>query len=347
MKAWKMALALVLLASVSFAAWQTTAAVAITASLCLIAIAYMIGYGFGADTLTGLAKDEFYQLLALAIMMALFFGTNNIIDAVSSTTEFSNNQSNMQLAALKSINNTITGIAYAYTDLRAADQLAGFSASKSFSCNLLGMGYFVSTCGGYSMLASPFSLAGSIMGFALGEMNAVYRLIELALSYALQLLLPLGIVLRTFRFTRGAGGFLIAFGISLHVLLPAGILFVDILGKSFQDNICCPPGQISKLGQACPASCQDKTDYTTKFPELSKLVADYECSADDSADQNSDNAINTYSTLRQNIKGYLYMLFVKATLGPVVAVLMMTAGLRALSSVMGAEVDVSALARVV
>ncbi len=319
-------LAMFLLASASFAAWQTTAGLALLTSLILISVVYMLGMGFGVENLTALAKDEIYQLIVLAVMIAVLFGANNFIDSLSKNAALAQGSPNMQAAALASLDDSIKKLSTAYSDLRAADKNVGTAASQGLSCNLQGMGYFVSGCGGFSMLAGPFSLGGSIMGFALGEMDAVYRLIEVSLAYALPLLLPLGIVLRTFRFTRGAGGLLIAIAVSIHLLLPAGIIFVDMLGESF---LASPQAQ----------------GYTPGTVSLSSV--DPECRPGDTGDTNSDRAIGAYDTLRAAIKSYMYLIFVKATLGPVVAVLMMSAGIRALTSLAGAEVDVSALARVV
>ncbi len=321
----KALLAMFLLVSASFAAWQTTAALAMVTSLILVAIVFMIGFGFGVDALTGMAKDEVYQLIVLAVMVAALYGTDSFINALSTNTELAQGAPNLQTAALLSLNSTIDSLSTDYASVRAVDKSAGIASSQMLSCQLQSIGYTVSGCGGFSMLAGPFSLAGTIMGFALGELNAVHRLIELGLAYALTLLLPLGIVLRTFRFTRGAGGFLIAIAVSIHILLPAGIVFVDMLGESF-------------------LASSDASLYQPK-DTLSGVSAS--CEPGDTGDGNSDAAISVYNSLRAAIKSYMYIIFVKATLGPVVAVLMMSAGIRAISSLAGAEVDVSALARVV
>jgi hypothetical protein len=322
----KALLVLFLLVSASFAAWQDTAALAMLTSLILIAVVYMIGFGFGVDALTGLAKDEVYQLIALAIMVSVFYGANSFIDGLSTNSDLTQGAPTLQLAALYSLNDSISSLSSAYSDVRAVDQSAGIAGSQVLSCNLQGIGYSVSGCGGFSMLAGPFSLAGTIMGFALGEMSATYRLIDISVNYGLTLLLPLGIVLRTFRFTRGAGGFLIALAISLYLLLPMGIVFVDILGQSF-------------------LASPDAAGYQPGSASLSGLSVS--CSPGDVGDTNSNAAISVYNSLTAAIPSYIYLIFVKATLGPVVAVLMMSAGIRAITSLAGAEVDVSALSRVV
>jgi hypothetical protein len=317
---------LFLLASFSFAAWEGVAALAIVTSLTLIALVFAIGYGFGIEILKVTAKDEIYQLIALAILIVVLFAGNNILDTISTDPTLSGSQANMQTTALLSLNNTLENLSSAYSDVQNVDKDIGIAAAQVLSCQLQGMGYSVSGCGGFSMLASPFSLAGSIMGFALGELSAIYKLIDLSLSYGLTLLLPLGIILRTFRITRGAGGFLIAAGISFHILLPIGILFVDMLGDSFLADPNTPSEYKSTAG-------------------LSGINP--VCDPGDTGEGNSNAAYSAYSSLRNAMKSYIFLILVKATLGPVVSILMMVAGIRYLTSLAGAEVDVSALARVI
>jgi hypothetical protein len=322
----KILLMLFLLISFSFAAWQSVAVLALVASLTLIALVFVIGYGFGIDILKATAKDEVYQLIALAILIVVLFGTNNLLDAISTDPTLSGEQANMQTTALISLNSTMKNLSNAYSNVQDVDKDIGVASAKVLSCQLQGMGYSVSGCGGFSMLAGPFSLAGSIMGFALGELNAVYKLIEVSLAYGLTLLLPIGIILRTFRLTRGAGGFLIAAGVSFHILLPIGILFVDMLGDSFLAD------------EDTPAAYKSSAGLSGISPS---------CEPGDTGEGNADEAYSAYSSLRSAMKSYVFLILIKATLGPVVSILMMIAGIRYLTSLAGAEVDVSALARVI
>jgi hypothetical protein len=332
---------LFLLATLSFAApWEPVASLAIVTSLIFVALVYMIGFGFGVDMLKVTAKDEFYQLIALVFMIVIFFGANNIINAVSTAPELTGEEANMQTTALKSLNKTIVNISKAYSDVRAIDKQIGKQASQMLSCTFKYAGYSVTGCGGFSMLATPFSLAGSIMGFALGELNAVYRLIDVAKNYALIILLPLGIILRTFRLTRGAGGFLIAIGISMHLLLPMGILFVDILGDAFLENSETPAEYkeaAALSGTSATCTPGSTSDDTVTFVDGNMVMEN----------TNSREAIGVYNALRTDMKSFMFLIMIKATLGPVIAVLMMIGGIRFLSALAGAEVDVSALARVV
>jgi len=245
-------------------------------------------------------------------------------------------------------------------------------ASKGGSCNIIQVGYSVSACGGYSMLPTPMSMAGNIAGFAIGELSAMYRLLQISTAYALSFLLPLGIVLRTFKLTRGAGGFLIALGISMHIFLPMGVIFNEMMAVTFID---------AKTPDVSASDLADITQYkpiimnpAPKIPECNPLdtgstllfVGDYpvKCNRNmppggspssyiDSStvgtlsEGNDANAVGMYCMLRSDIKGYLFLMLAKATLGPVIALLLMVTGIRTLTSIAGAEVDVTAISRFV
>jgi hypothetical protein len=214
-------------------------------------------------------------------------------------------------------------------EVRNLDKSASIEGSKAGQCNIMGMGYSVSGCGSYSMLATPISMAGGIIGFTLGELSAIARLITISQTYALVLLLPLGIVLRTVKLTRGAGGLLIALGVSLHLMLPAGIIFTEMLGATFlasADAAAYSGGTSINLGECNPSNAKAQGGGLTS---------------------NEETVISAYHQMKSAIRGWLFTALVKATLGPVIALLLMATSIKTLTSVAGAEVDVSAISRFV
>jgi len=62
---------------------------------------------------------------------------------------------------------------------------------------------------------------------------------------------------------------------------------------------------------------------------------------------NEGEAIDAYRSLRTRMKNYLYWVLIKATLGPAVALMMFISSLRFITGLAGAEVDMSALGRLV
>lgn len=325
----KKLLLLLMLVPLAFAApWEGIALMAVTTSAALLAVLYMVGTGFGINDLQMMAKEEFFQLIALGVMLAAFVGTNNLIDGISNSF-VDTSAASLQEAANDSIDASLAGMRTTFGAIAEFDMDASREGSKADQCSMMGVGYSVSGCGGYSLLATPLSMAGGISGFAMGELSAMKRLLDISSKYSLLFLLPLGILLRTFKLTRGAGGLLIALGISMHLMLPAGVVFNDMLGATFRD-----------------AALPSATLAMTAPYKASAANSVVDCNAA-SIKASENSAVTSYKGLRQDIKSYLYVILVQATLGPVLALLMFAASLRALTSLAGAEVDVSAITRFV
>ncbi|NYZ77532.1 hypothetical protein H0O02_04445 [Candidatus Micrarchaeota archaeon] len=319
LKALLFALALMPLA---FAAWQSVAAMAIMISVLILAALYAVAIGVGSEELKALSKDEFYQLLVLVLMMVVLLGTDGILNSISQNSALTQGQPTLQDAAIASLADTQQALSDDLGIIANSDRAIAKQASQADSCTLAGGGYSVSACGGFTMLGTPFSLAGSIIGYAIAEVASVKTLVDLSKQFALSLFLPIGIILRTFKFSRGAGSFLIAFGISAFLLAPAGIIFVDMLNEQFL---------------ASPYAA----DYAG---EPSTISADCEPGVPWGG-LNENNAIGAYKDLKEDLRKYLMIVLLKATLGPVVALLLFIGGLRALMSLFGTEVDVSIIAR--
>ncbi len=323
----KILLVLLLLIPLAFASWQSVAAMAIIISMTLLAAVFAVGMGIENETLKALSKDEFYQLIVLALLMVILLGTDGILDAISQSSALTQGQPTIQDAAIVSLDDTYQNLSKCLNTISGTDNSIAIEASKGCSCQLTGGGYSVSACGGFPMLSTPFSMSGSIVGYAIAEVASAKKIITLTKDFALVLFLPLGIILRTFRFSRGAGGFLIAFGISAYILMPAGIIFVDMLNEQFMSD--------------------EGAGYRDEYSNPGGIDVKKCDPCETAFGSNSDKAVDAYGNLRANLKKYLYIILLKATLGPAVALLLFAGGLKALSGLFGAEVDVSAITRFV
>ncbi len=327
----KISFALLLLVPLAFAAWQSVAATAIMISIIMLAAVFAVGFGIESEELKVLSKDELYQLIVLVLMMIALLGTDGILNVISQSSAFTRGQPTLQDAAMVSLEETHNTLAEYLGVIAATDNNIAKEASKATSCTLSGGGYTVSACGGFTMLGTPFSMSGSIVGYAIAEVAAIKHIVAVSKDYALVLLLPLGIILRTFRFSRGAGGFLMALGISAYIFIPAGIVFVDMLNDHFVDD---------------PESGSE--EYIDGTPSVLSFNITSECEPGMPwGGFNEGRATAAYNTLRNELKKYMYVALLKATLGAVTALLFFIGGLRALTALFGAEVDVSAIARFV
>ena len=318
-----------LLISPVYAGWETTAELALITSVGILGITYMLGMAFTVPELIAVAKEELMQVVALGVMIALFFGTNGLINSISTNQDLvvQAHSTTLQQAAKSQIDSAIGGISGQFNIIAENDQKVSTEASSASSCSIMGTGYTVSYCGGFTMLASPLSMSGSAVGFAIGELSAIKRLIAIAEAAALPLLLPAGIILRTFKLTRGAGGLLIAVAISMHILLPLGVLFNEIIAKSFFDS----------------------TDPLVASYKNTPTTLDISCSDAASLIQfqgtGEKNAVEAYSALRGDIKKYLYQIIVRGTVGPILSLIIMTMGIRSISALAGSEIDITPISR--
>lgn len=327
----KIAFVMLLLVSLSFAAWQSYAAGAMMIAVALLGVIFMVGMGFDIKELKILAKDELHQLVVLAALIVLLFGTDSVLNGISETSTFTLEQATLQDAAVASLDETLTTLSDLLSDnIAGADRAIVKESSKVSSCYIVGGGYSVTSCGGYSMLSAPIAMSGSLIGYAIAETAAIKKLILIAQTVAFTFILPLGIILRTFRFSRGAGGFLIAFAISMYLLIPAGIVFVELLEEEFNYYI----------------------DEVSENPEAEGIYLDpidnisiSGCNPGKPWGDIWSGAVSTYDSMRISLKQYIYLMLIKATLGPVLSLLLFIGGLRALTALFGAPVDVSAIMR--
>jgi hypothetical protein len=366
----KRLLFLLLLMPVVFAAsWQEIAAISIMISVSLLAVVFMIGMGFGVNELQMMAKEEFFQVIVVALMVAVLMGSDGFLNSMSQS--LSPTSDTIQNVSLEVLDENIEDVRELFRGVAITDLKISREASKSSQCNIQQLGYSVSSCGGYSLVAPALATGGGIIGFALGELSSMHRLIELADAYALGLLLPVGILLRTFKVTRGAGGFLMALGIGLHFMLPIGIIFNEMLAETF-------------ISKADDATSEDKSKVEEYEPTMQWGSAIKGCNPADTDtpgfginlvgivdgqlvsvnqevlgtaalpsvlamidETNEDKAANSYMNLRVSLRSQLYIILIKASLGPILALLLMASSIKALTSIAGAEVDVSALGRFV
>ncbi|NYZ74156.1 hypothetical protein H0O00_03360 [Candidatus Micrarchaeota archaeon] len=348
----KRLMVLLLLVPLAFAAWQSVAAMAMATSAILLAGIYIIGFGLSISELQILAKEEFFQLIALMVMIAALWGGDGILNSVSTNMAFAGDAGTMQNASVIILADWRANVSSALGGLAAMDQSISIEASKGGQCNIFGIGYSVSGCGGYSMLAAPLSMAGGIVGFAIAEIASMERLVQISMNYALNFILPLGILLRTFKMTRGAGGFMIALAVSMHIMLPAGIIFNSMLAETFLAD----QATLAEEGKTpeyppvpAEATIMECTGMDTGVigdsEGISTAVKTYGLAASVDTSTNEGKAVTSYLNMRNALRSYLYAMLIEATMGPILALLLMVASLRALTSIAGAEVDVSAVSR--
>jgi len=319
----KKLLALLMLVSVAFAqgSWVSVASMAVLVSLTALLILFMIGYGFGINELRFLSVEEIYQLFVTIIMIGLLYSASLYFDEFSRAVGF---EEGLQNASITILENNLNNHSTMVSSLKSFALDLGTEASQSSFCSLQGPGYTVAPCSSYRAIIPSVSMAFQALSLSSAEVNSLLILAKFGRAYTFALLLPVGIILRTFRFTRGAGGLLIGFAVSLYLLLPLGVISMDIITSDFEE---------------------ERSDYQ-EIPGLpSPDSSSNECDPLDAGTKNLNRAEGLFDSTRQNIKPYLYYFLIKGTLTTIICLILVITGIREISRLAGAEIDVSALAR--
>ncbi len=319
-----------ILTSLSFASWQTIAGLTILTSFSILIILFVIGYGFGMEELKILSKDEMYQLLVTIILIALLVSAEGFLNSFSeSLGSYTGETKTIQLLALDSLNDSMGNSMQILSELRTFSQEIGFQATQSTYCNLLGSGIFTSPCGAYNTPLPSIAVASQMLSLSLAEFGSLYFLITLGMNYAFNFILPLGLILRTLKITRGAGAFFIALGICLYFILPLSILSLNLLIGSYES-----------------------TNNIT-IPNLSLSNSLY-CSTADSVPENINKIQTLLSTYMFTspipgeidvVESLTFYFLISSTFLVVITMLIFLVSLQALTSICGAEVDVSVLGK--
>jgi len=230
--------------------WQILALILIGISFSVVAIAYMLGRMFDSDRLKKWAYGEFMTALATLILIGMFITFASIISQI-----------------VFSLSMELTRINYPAYYIELNDALSAKSITQDVVQFLPAQSYvnsvekcvrqlyIINFCS--ALVAEPIGTSGgtdrvlpAVPSLAIRNAVRTFGLTTTYLSYAtyiqknmllfiqqvaLTIFLPLGIVLRTFPMTRGAG--------NLFIALSLGTYFVYPLSYSIMLMLSSPPAQ--------------------------------------------------------------------------------------------------------
>jgi len=236
--------------------WFLACFIAIIISGTLLALSYIIAQVLQSPHLTAGVKNEFSQWIISAIIIAVFLLLFPIIENLTLTTmqqfgaEYATEMSGgggayieyaitrgpmgaslsysqaVAVYVIDSTNNNIKKLADSI-DLRI--QQVSEQSAKTGICNFWGVGYSISFCGALGALQGPLSNNFNAVNIAIAELDLLRLLIIAGGNIGLMIFLPVGILLRTFSFTRKTGGVLMALGIAFGLILPLGVVFLRFM----------------------------------------------------------------------------------------------------------------------
>ena len=221
---------------VSWVEWQVLTALVVSLTFGIISLAYTIGISFHMPKLQAWAKNEMYQafgsLLIAVMMFAIIDGLTAFMNALGATEPVGCPALGIPYFTSQPIFHAITCYIATLIDnflatlgsVLTAEIVLGFLASTTFKVQPYQLGFSVSYGAGLSPLTNLLSLAVSSAAAGAWLMDIQLILLKLIENNIL-ILFPIGIFLRSFPFTRAAGGTLIGISIGLYLIYPLMWLF--------------------------------------------------------------------------------------------------------------------------
>lgn len=305
---------------VSWQDWMaiTLAVVALMSSL--VALAYMIGVGFHLPKLQGWAKDEFYQALASVLLAVLLTMLILTIDTAMQDI-YGKNPFDIARDYINTMLGELTGY---FIWITVFDTF--FQIFKSLVINAMPSqtGFSVGLLVGIAPLTTMMSLSmeGVLGGMALmAGMSAFVSFIQ----YQLSIILPIGIALRAFPFSRAAGGALIAVFLGFYVFFPFlwvfdNYIYLDVkqdMRQSSSENTLMNAQLLGTNCQECPMCCSTNTSGWS-----------------------TDIFMSIISYLFYPI---IYYIFIFVLLLPLFNLIIVLVLINELSKIFGSEIDISGL----
>jgi len=212
---------------VSWAEWYGITFAVISVVLALVSLAYMVGVGFHLPKLQAWAKDEIYQAIASGLIAVLLLSFVTTIDATM-TSIYGSDPFGIAGGYIGELTNAMFGW---FTMILSLDSFLAILESLLFKAMPTQTGFNITPFGGLAPVTAMLSLAmeatlGGI-GLLLGQGSFLSFI-----KTQFQILLPIGIALRAFPFSRSAGGAIIAVFLGFYVFYP----FLWVFDKALYDE---------------------------------------------------------------------------------------------------------------
>ncbi len=323
-----LALALISLAFAGPYAWQSLALLALFAGLGVLIIFYLLSYVADSPEMRGMATSEMYQLFMTGVIIAIFVGVESFSTATMAGMlggAFGAENSHINY----SINVTQGMVDYQWGQLKSFSGVVGDMAQVSAysgQCAFLGFTFGYNGCASIAVPVTSGIIAARAMATSLMVLESQLALLYMARDFFFPILLPIGLFLRTFHVTRGAGGFLIAIAAAFYFIYPITILVTKgVYDQSAYGNVKAAFPSINAPADYGYAN-GDCDPYELKYSYTSTIITEF-----------NDNGL---------VDPLLSHFFIGGLLTTAISLLAALSSVRALTRIFGTEVDVSALARI-
>lgn len=347
----KLLFALLVLLSLSFAgdgdppesSWVPMAVFAALAASGVLLILYLLGYFFDSGEMRALARQEMWQVFVTIFFIIFFaaleaYSTGALSEAFSSAfgeegknhvdyaMELSQSFSDGQWSTLSSLSRHLT-------------VPLGSMASLSGTCSIMGSTFSYTGCGGIQVPFSSLMFATNVLISAMLVNNSQTFLLDLSQSFFFPVLLPIGLFFRCFQFTRGAGGILIAIAVGFYFVYPFSVILTAGMAQKAAENAGIGAAGIPDDIEYPEEMFADSFDSFEIESECNPLNMDPKAARTQAERLTGGNGDSLVDPL-------LYQFFVAGLFTTMLNLLITLSAVRGLSSLFGAEVDISGLARI-
>ncbi|MCP4646946.1 MAG: hypothetical protein GY852_04315 [bacterium] len=253
----------------------------------IVALYYLLGKFLSSPQIDAFAKEEFSQLMISVFIAVSWFAVYAATSGIVSSLVCGGASCSLVSVAFYSLDTLLYDVLSAYLGFLSMEVFIGILSSIGFSLPLSSPVFAVkwlsfSPYGGMSMLSN--SVVGIIesIGMLAGLVVARQQLLEFLYDITPAFLLPLGLFLRSFPFTRTTGSSLIAISFAGFFIFPASIIFSHYLMYGPQAHPTFIPVAPTPTGLCAPPTAAD-TDESLQWLEESNLEIRNEVANDLSA----------------------------------------------------------------
>ena len=309
------------------------------AAISMLALAYMASAVFGLHHWVPIIGDEMVQVIATGVVALLLIGmqftTDNYLASAlaamdSGTTTGINDYANSLLSSLD--------MPSVLAQVKEANLQVGEQASSGIYCSMLGVGFTLSNCSPLNAFRGSLTASGFTALVGLLDVYAQQALLQLAKNYAFSLIIPLGLFFRCFKFSRQAGGALIAVGFGFYTAYPLAIAGSTKLLTGMGE-----PLMLEPPAPAVP-KLTDNPDPAITYNGEQGVCDPYNTDSGIPKKQFNDYALAL--TDPGAAQGLTYLVVVKVIFLSILSMILTLGFVRGLAHILGSEIDVGSLARI-
>jgi len=201
--------------TVSWPEWQAITLGVVSMMLALVSLAYMIGIGFHLPKLQAWAKDELYQALASVLLSVLLISFVLTIDTTMQNM-YGGDPFDIAIRYIQDVTLALTSF---FTSIVSFDVVFQILKSMLLKAMPSQTGFTINPFVGVAPLTQLMSMAMEAILGGMGLMLGMSAFL-LFIKTQLPIILPIGLALRAFPWSRPAGGALIAVFIGFYVFFP-------------------------------------------------------------------------------------------------------------------------------